>query len=188
MTELNRASYGPLLALLLSVWLVGCQTAPSQDASEARADELVSGSVEPPPELNIPEAIVDEACDCTDLSAQPLDTDFDHGIRALAARDYVQAESYFERHAQDGDPRSKREAEVGLAFIKIRLTQTNDDDGSEALDDRAEIMALALSLYSEQEERLSELTRSNTKLSEDLKKREAVLKRLRELTLGQLED
>ena len=64
----------------------------------------------------------------------------------------------------------------------------NDGSSSQALDDRAEIMSLALALLTQLEDRVSELGKKNSKLASDLKKREAVLKRLRELTLGQLED
>ena len=183
-----RPINGFLQALFLSALLVGCQSTPSQEVVEVAAEEPASAVVDVPPELNIPEAIVDQVCDCGDEPVQAVETDFDHGIRALAARDYSQAASYFERHAQNDNPQSKREAEVGLAFINIHLSDPSADDGSEALDDRAEIMALALSLITEQEDRLTELTRSNVKLADDLRKREAVLKRLRELTLGQLED
>ena len=49
-------------------------------------------------------------------------------------------------------------------------------------------MSLALALLTQLEDRVSELGKKNSKLARDLKKREAVLKRLRELTLGQLED
>jgi hypothetical protein len=61
-------------------------------------------------------------------------------------------------------------------------------DDSQALDDRAEVLALALSLVRQLENRVSVLEKRNVKLASDLEKREAVLKRLRELTLGQLED
>ena len=63
-----------------------------------------------------------------------------------------------------------------------------DQSNSEALDDRAEIMVLALALMTQLESQVSRLDEVNIKLASDLEKREAVLKRLRELTLGQLED
>jgi hypothetical protein len=49
-------------------------------------------------------------------------------------------------------------------------------------------MALALALLTQLESQVSRLDEVNIKLASDLEKREAVLKRLRELTLGQLED
>jgi hypothetical protein len=49
-------------------------------------------------------------------------------------------------------------------------------------------MVLALALLTQLESQVSRLDEVNIKLASDLEKREAVLKRLRELTLGQLED
>ena len=63
-----------------------------------------------------------------------------------------------------------------------------DPSNSQALDDRAEVISLALSLLTRLEDKVSSLGKANSRLVEDLEKREAVLERLRELTLGQLED
>ena len=176
-------------ALMATVLLVGCQTAPV-------AEEEASASVEASPAvesetllaLNIPESIVDASCDCSEITAEPEETYFDRGVRALAARDYAQALSYFERHAEAESDNAQREAEIGLAFIAVLRADRSDNDSSQALDERAEIMSLALALLTQLEDRVSELGKKNSKLASDLKKREAVLKRLRELTLGQLED
>ena len=89
---------------------------------------------------------------------------------------------------RDRSDNAQREAEIGLAFIAVLRADRTDGNSSQALDDRAEIMALALALLTQLEDRVSELGKKNSKLASDLKKREAVLKRLRELTLGQLED
>jgi hypothetical protein len=83
---------------------------------------------------------------------------------------------------------ASREAEIGLAFIAFLRADGKDQSNSEALDDRAEIMVLALALLTQLESQVSRLDEVNIKLASDLEKREAVLKRLRELTLGQLED
>jgi hypothetical protein len=65
---------------------------------------------------------------------------------------------------------------------------TRDPSNSQALDDRAEVISLALSLLTRLEDKVSALGKLNSRLADDLEKREAVLERLRELTLGQLED
>ena len=57
------------------------------------------------------------------MVAEPEETYFDRGVRALAARDYAQALSYFERHADAESDNAQREAEIGLAFIAV-LRQT----------------------------------------------------------------
>ena len=65
---------------------------------------------------------------------------------------------------------------------------SRDPSNSQALDDRAEVISLALSLLTRLEDKVASLGKANSQLVDDLKKREAVLERLRELTLGQLED
>jgi len=176
-------------ALMATVLLVGCQTAPvSEEEASASVEPSTAVESEALPALNIPESIVDAGCDCSEIAAEPEETYFDRGVRALAARDYAQALSYFESHGQAESDNAQREAEIGLAFIAVLRADRRDANSSQALDDRAEIMSLALALLTQLEDRVSELGKKNSKLASDLKKREAVLKRLRELTLGQLED
>lgn len=174
---------------MASVLLAACQTAPVAEQEVSAPIETSSAVVsETLPELNIPESIVDASCDCSEVVAEPEETYFDRGVRALAVRDYAQALSYFERHADAESDNAQREAEIGLAFIAVLRADRKDGNSARALDDRAEIMSLALALLTQLEARMSELGKKNSKLASDLKKREAVLKRLRELTLGQLED
>ena len=176
-------------ALMASVLLVGCQTVPIAEEEASPSVEVSTVVVsETLPQLNIPDSLVDASCDCSEVVAEPEETYFDRGVRALAARDYAQALSYFERHADAESDNAQREAEIGLAFIAVLRADRNDGSSSQALDDRAEIMSLALALLTQLEDRVSELGKKNSKLVSDLKMREAVLKRLRELTLGQLED
>ncbi|MDG1034884.1 MAG: hypothetical protein P8O92_11620 [Luminiphilus sp.] len=188
MNKVSRHSRTALLALLTSGILVGCQSTPVSNASVVVPATTIEASAEQTPELNIPESVLDADCNCSDLVVTPEETDFDRGVRALAARDYPQALRYFQSHAQTEDVSASREAEIGLAFIAVLRADGTDQSNSEALDDRAEVMALALALLTQLESQVSRLDEVNTKLASDLEKREAVLKRLRELTLGQLED
>ena len=139
-------------------------------------------------ELNIPESVVEAACDCEALVIEVEETYFDRAIRALAARDYAQALQYFEAHRDADEANAAREAEIGLAFIAVLQADSRDPSNSQALDDRAEVISLALSLLTRLEDKVASLGKANSQLVDDLKKREAVLERLRELTLGQLED
>ena len=188
MNRVSRHSRTALLALLTSGLLVGCQSTPVSNASVAAPASTIEASAEQIPELNIPESVLDVDCNCSDLVVTPEETDFDRGIRALAARDYPQARRYFQSHAKIDALSASREAEIGLAFIAFLRADGKDQSNSEALDDRAEIMVLALALLTQLESQVSRLDEVNIKLASDLEKREAVLKRLRELTLGQLED
>ena len=139
-------------------------------------------------ELNIPAPVAEAACDCESLAVDVEETYFDRAIRALAARDYAQALQYFEAHRDADNVNAEREAEIGLAFIAVLQADSKDPSNSQALDDRAEVISLALSLLTRLEDKVSALGKVNSRLVDDLKKREAVLERLRELTLGQLED
>lgn len=175
--------------LLSSSVLLGCQTAQvSTDARMATEDQTADPSVEQLPELNLPKPLLEASCDCSDVEIVSEETYFDRAMRALAARDFEQASLYFTRHAAATDSVESREADVGLALIALLSSNPSKADDSQALDDRAEVLALALSLVRQLENRVSVLEKRNVKLASDLEKREAVLKRLRELTLGQLED
>ena len=175
--------------LLSGSVLLGCQTAQvSTDARMATEDQTADPSVEQLPELNLPEPLLEASCDCSDVEIVSEETYFDRAMRALAARDFEQASLYFTRHAAATDSVESREADVGLVLIALLSSNPSKADDSQALDDRAEVLALALSLVRQLENRVSVLEKRNVKLASDLEKREAVLKRLRELTLGQLED
>ena len=168
--------------------LVGCQTAPVETVSTEQTDSERVSEAAPVPELNIPEPVSEASCDCEAVVVEVEETYFDRGIRALAARDYAQALRYFEAHGDAGDANAAREAQIGLAFIAVLQADTRDPSNSQALDDRAEVISLALSLLTRLEDKVSALGKANSRLADDLEKREAVLERLRELTLGQLED
>ena len=175
-----------LMVTLLS--LGGCQSMPAEQSSaEQEAPENITQEA-PAPALNIPQPASETSCDCDVLVVEAEETYFDRGIRALAARDYAQALRYFEAHRDADDANAVREAEIGLAFIAVLQSDTRDPSNSQALDDRAEVISLALSLLTRLEGKVSALGKVNSRLLDDLEKREAVLERLRELTLGQLED
>ncbi len=176
---------GFLIFLLL---LAGCQSIPADNAAMEKALSAPDVEQVAVAELNIPEPEADGECDCKPNVLTVEETYFDRGIRALAARDYAQALQYFEAHRDVDDANASREAEIGLAFIALLQADIRDLSGSEALDDRAEVISLALSLLTRLERKVSALGKANSRLADDLEKREAVLERLRELTLGQLED
>ena len=61
----------------------------------------------------------------------------------------------------------------------------NDESVASGIDERAEVMILALAAVQTLEGRLEALDALNQAISQDLEKREEALKRLRDLTLGQ---
>ena len=168
--------------------LAGCQSMPAENASVDNSMPEPMTEQVAVAELNIPESVAEAACDCEALVVEVEETYFDRAIRALAARDYAQALQYFEAHRDADEANAVREAEIGLAFIAVLQADSRDPSNSQALDDRAEVISLALSLLTRLEDKVASLGKANSQLVDDLKKREAVLERLRELTLGQLED
>ena len=168
--------------VLSGVLLVtGCATPEAPDATPDAESDAV--------ELNLPDPEVAEPdCNCEELLVPVAEENyFDRGVRALAARDYEQAKIYFERHRASGGSEAQREADVGIAFVTLmsETSLVSDEQGASGVDERAEVMILALAAVQTLEGRLEALNAINEALSKDLEKREEALKRLRELTLGQ---
>jgi hypothetical protein len=136
--------------------------------------------------LNIPDPLSNDGCDCEEVVVVE-ENYFDRGVRALAARDYDQAATYFERHRDTEGSEAQREADVGIAFVTLmsEASIAADDSTASGIDERAEVMILALAAVQILEGRLEALDALNKAISEDLEKREEALKRLRDLTLGQ---
>lgn len=165
--------------LLGALILSGCAATPSNSPSEDA--QAVA--------LNLPTPAQMLNCDC---EAQALvdENYFDRGVRALAARDYSAAAEYFQRHKTLETAQAAREADLGLAFVTL-LSKSNDVDAmpaAEGVDERAEVMILALAAVRTLEGQLDALEALNQALTKDLEKREDALKRLRDLTLGQQAD
>lgn len=174
------------LVIALSVTLFACQSVPELPAEPQTENDPVSQI-----NLNIPDpkAEPETGCPCPEGVARD-ENYFDRGVRALAARDYERAGVYFERHRQEGGPQAQREADVGLAFVTLldkALEGTDAAFQGAGVDERAEVMILALAAVQVLEGRLDALDAINKALTEDLGKREEALKRLRDLTLGQEE-
>jgi len=169
-----------LLSLTIALLLTGCGSTPE-------APSVVDGPAETELTLNLPEPSA-QSCDCETL-AVATENYFDRGMRALAARDYVQALHYFERHRDDGVETGRREAEAAIAFVTLITEVVGGDGAGQAgvVDERAELMELALAAAASFERRIATVDALNRALSKDLEKREEALKRLRDLTLGQPE-
>ncbi len=137
--------------------------------------------------LNIPEELSLASCDCEKASdLEAMESDFDRGVRAMLVMDYSRADTYFRSHSATGDEIAKREARIGLNFMKLLNGSLSEDSlESGRLHGHAQLMAMAIMLQSVVEKKLDKVDRLNKTLASDLKKREELLQRLRELTLGQ---
>ena len=166
-------------SLLLIALMVGC-------ASQTPIDEPVGAANETEPAL---QADGSSPCDC-ESGAEAVWSHFDRGIQALADREYGVARIHFENHREGGSAQEIREAEVGIAFAALMAEAdsiTAEAESADRLDERAEVMVLALAAVQALEGRLESLDAINAALTDDLEKRDEAIKRLRELTLGQQE-
>ena len=156
----------------------GCAT-PESEAP--KPEPAVSAAA-----LNLPDPLTADDCNCDELAVVE-ENYFDRGVRALAARDYDQAATYFERNRDAGNTEAQREADVGIAFVTLmsEASIVTEESAASGIDERAEVMILALAAVQTLEGRLEALDALNQAISQDLEKREEALKRLRDLTLGQ---
>jgi hypothetical protein len=163
--------------MLASLVVAGCV---SPESAAPEPEPKVSAA-----ELNLPDPLA-AGCDCEEIVVVE-ENYFDRGVRALAARDYDQAATYFERHRDSAGSEAQREADVGIAFVTLmsEASIATADTAASGVDERAEVMILALAAVQTLEGRLEALDALNKAISEDLEKREEALKRLRDLTLGQ---
>jgi len=167
---------------VLLVTLAGCASSPVPDTE---LDAVLDSEINLHLPIDEPE---DFSCECV---AAPSENYFDRGVRALAARDYPQAKIYFEEHRLSAGEGADREADVGLAFVallSVEVSESHPAYSASGIDERAEVMTLALAAVTVLEDRLKALTALNEALSTDLERREDALKRLRDLTLGLSED
>ena len=167
--------------LAMAALLSACAGAPDQEHDSAHvSDSQVT--------LNIPDPQSLSNCDCEAL-VDVNENYFDRGVRALAAREYDQAMDYFQRHRKEASEEAQREADVGIAFVTLMSEAVSSGGASDSsgVDERAEVMILALAAVQTLEGRIQALDTLNKGLSKDLEKREEALKRLRDLTLGQSE-
>ena len=176
--KLSRPPIRCFLSLLI-VLTVGCASQtpteePVSAAGETKSTEQTDGST---------------SCDC-ETGAEAVWSDFDRGIQALADREYGVARIHFEKHREGGSVQEVREAEVGIAFATLMAeadSMTEEAEFTDRLDERAEVMVLALAAMQALEGQLESLDAINAALTDDLEKRDEAIKRLRELTLGQQE-
>jgi hypothetical protein len=179
----------PLLLAALILLLQACASAPER-APSAEADQV------PEITLNLPQ----EGCQCAEQP--PHDYTFlERGYSALAVAEYIEAVQYFQRYQRlESSPGSDWEAGVAIAFVSTlpnspfydprearnvyRRLRVEDIEGLQ-IHPTALLMRQALEMFLDLDRENRDLKVEVSALSEDLEKREAALKRLRELTLGQ---
>ncbi len=151
--------------------------------------------------LNLPESsAAQQACACADLAAVNH-TLLERGISALLNGDFADADSYFQRYQRlEKSQRASWETKVAAAYSRLmpnspkysssaakqayqKVRKVPTDSGPPH--EQVLIMHQALAMYFGLQTDLQNLEAKNAQLEQDLAKREAAIKRLRELTLGQ---
>lgn len=178
------------LALLVS----GCETTPTveQGASlpDAESVEVLDSQIKEEPVDVAPDVEALCACDEVVVPSAPELTDLDRAFDALISGEFDIARAHFESHSLTAGETAESEARLGLIIVEalVNLTSARDSVDDSSLDARIELLNVFVETIDKLRREVSNLSQEKAELAEELAKREAVLKRLRELTLEQLED
>jgi hypothetical protein len=179
------------IAVIATVCLLqACASVPEDKPLEG------NGSI-PELTLNLPE----EGCSCVATGEQSDYTFLEKGFDALEEGDYIEAVQSFQRYQRvEQSPEAQLEAKIAIAYVST-LSKSPFFDPVEArrahrhlykqfkpgMEIHQEIIFMrdSLETFAVMQRHIVNLEASNATLTEDLRKREQALKRLRELALGQ---
>ncbi|MCH1553436.1 MAG: hypothetical protein L7S45_02455 [Luminiphilus sp.] len=173
--------------------LTGCETTSvteiSSPVSEDEVAEVIVAEESSIPSYDVADATMSCACE-EDEPQMPERSALDLAFEAIAGNDFDAAQAHFDYHGATAEGQALREAESGLAVIELLQSQSqliarlNELD----MDARMSVLRVLLDTIDQLRREAVALSRENIRLNDELAKREAVLKRLRELALEQLED
>jgi hypothetical protein len=173
--------------------LTGCETTSvsetSVPVSEDEVAEVLVAEESPIPGNEV--ADIAMSCACEDYVPEaPELSALDLAFEAIAGKDFDAARAHFGHHGATVEEQASYEAESGLAVIELLQSQSQgmDDIDQLDMDARMTVLSVLLETIDQLRREARALSRENAKLNDELAKREAVLKRLRELALEQLED
>ena len=173
--------------------LMGCETTSvsekSVPVSEDEVAEVLVAEESPIPGNGVADTAMSCACE-DDVPETPELSALDLAFEAIAGKDFDAARAHFGHHGATAEEQASYEAESGLAVIELLQSQSQGMDNIDQLDmdARMSVLSVLLDTIDQLRREATALSRQNAKLNEELAKREAVLKRLRELALEQLED
>ena len=173
--------------------LTGCETTPvsetSVPVSGGEVAEVLVTEESPIPSNEVADAAMPCACE-EEVPETPELSALDLAFEAIAGNDFDAAQAHFEHHGAIAENQASREVETGLAAIELLQSQSQglDDIDQLDMDARMRVLSVLLETIEQLRGEATALSRENAKLNDELAKREAVLKRLRELALEQLED
>ena len=173
--------------------LTGCETTAVSETSvpvpEDEVAEVLVAEESPTPGNEVVDTAMSCACE-QDMPETPELSALDLAFEAIAGKDFDAARAHFGHHGATAEQQASYEAESGLAVIELLQSQSQgmDDIDQLDMDARMSVLSVLLETIDQLRREATALSRENAKLNDELAKREAVLKRLRELALEQLED
>ena len=173
--------------------LTGCETTSvtetSTPVSEGEVAEVLIAEESPIPNNEMADTAMSCACE-DDVPETPEPSALDLAFEAIAGKDFDAARAHFDHHGATTEEQASEEAESGFAVIELLQSQSQgmDDIDQLNMDARMSVLSILLETIDQLRREAMALSRENAKLNDELAKREAVLKRLRELALEQLED
>ena len=173
--------------------LTGCETTSvtetSTPVSEGEVAEVLIAEESPIPNNEVADTAMSCACE-DDVPETPEPSALDLAFEAIAGKDFDAARAHFDHHGATTEEQASEEAESGFAVIELLQSQSQgmDDIDQLNMDARMSVLSILLETIDQLRREAMALSRENAKLNDELAKREAVLKRLRELALEQLED
>jgi hypothetical protein len=172
--------------------LQACTTTAVEESSVSNDSEAV-----PELTLNLPQ----ENCRCAVSEDQPDYNFLEKGFDALTEGDYIEAVQSFQRYQRlEKSPEAQLESKIAIAYVST-LSKSPFFDPVEArranrrlykqlkpgmeVHPKILLMRDSLETFGVMQRHIKDLEASNATLTDDLRKREEALKRLRELALGQ---
>ena len=177
-----------ILACLTCLLLTACGGNPERSPDPA--------APEPVPELtlHLPPS------DCSCQQEQQDYTFLEKGFRALEAGEYLESLQYFQRYQRiEKTVSADTEARIAIAYLSILPESPifdreaaaasyadlrRDANGDLELQEKILLLRASLETFLELQQQVDRLKLSNSNLRLELEKREAAIKRLRDLTLG----
>jgi hypothetical protein len=177
-----------LASLLATLLLASCNSTPEQVPQSAEGDPV------PEITLNLPQG----GCNC---EQEKRDYTFlEKGFNSLEVGEYLEAMGYFQRYQRiENTTTANTESRIAIAYLSMLPDSPTFDreeavssyarvrDTSEAsakLHGKILIMRESLETFFAMEHQIGQLMAGKSELREELKQREAAIKRLRDLTLG----
>ncbi len=188
MLDYGRMNARLSLSLLLLL-LAACGSSPEREPEEVPVEEPV-----PEITLNLPNG------DCECDAPQQDYTFLEKGFLALEVGEHLEALQYFQRYQRIEKTESAEvEARIAIAYLSIlpdspifdrEAARESYIRTSRSISDELKLhheillMQTSLETFIDMQGQLDQLRQSNANLRSELEKREAAIKRLRDLTLG----